>query len=419
MSLLKKLIPQPLKNVYHRGVAFVTAASFGFPGRGLTIVGVTGTNGKTTTSEMIYQILLASGKKAALASTIKFALPSGEHINTSKFTTLSPLKLNRFLKEAHREGVTHVVLEVSSHALDQHRTLGIPIAVAALTNLTREHLDYHKSMENYCRAKARLFRKAKAAVINADSDHRDCFVRATHGTKLFYSTKDATADLVAKDIQLDFGKTEFRLGEERIELRLPGLFNVENALAALGAARLLGLDEAAAAKALGAISGIPGRMELVPNNRGLDLVIDYAVTPDAFRKLYASVLPLKIPGTMIIHVFGSCGDRDRGKRPILASIASEKADTVILTNEDPYTENPERILDEVEQGMTTKKDRDYFRIFDRRAAIHKALEMAERGDIVLFTGKGAETSIAYADHREPWNEHQAIEEELAQIGRAE
>jgi UDP-N-acetylmuramoyl-L-alanyl-D-glutamate--2,6-diaminopimelate ligase len=413
----KKLIPQDLKNLYHLARALLAACRFGFPGRRLVIIGVTGTNGKTTTSEMIYRILQRSGKKAALASTIKFALPEGERVNTSKFTTLSASGLNRFLREALGQGATHAVLEVSSHALDQHRLFGIPVEVAVVTNLSREHLDYHKSMERYCQAKRRLVTRAKQAVLNHDMEHKACFAQAAGGRALFYSTKDKTADIFASAIELDFGKTAFRVGENAFRLRLPGLFNIENALAALGVARTLGIDFSVAGAALEGITGVPGRLVVVENDRGLDLVIDYAVTSDAFHKLYASVLPLKIPGTKVIHVFGACGDRDRGKRPELARIAEASADIVILTNEDPYTEDPERILDEVEAGLSKKKGRDYFRIFDRRQAIRQALLLAERGDIVLFTGKGAETSIAYAKRREPWNERGVIEEELAKLPR--
>lgn len=413
---LKKIVPQSWKNAYHAARALLAAIVFGFPGKELTLIGITGTNGKTTTSEMVYRILAASGTKTALASTIRFAVPDGEGnrewTNTSKFTTVSAWQLQSFLRTAKRAGATHAVLEVSSHALDQHRLWGLTFAVAVGTNLTREHLDYHKTMEGYCAAKQKLFRKASAAVINKDAEHFQCFAEAAPARTLLYSTKDKSADLCATGIQLDFSGTEFRVGETFYRLRLPGIFNIENALAAIAVARLLNIPDAISASALSEIRGVPGRMELVENTRGVDIIIDYAVTPDAFTKLYESVLPLKIPGTKIIHVFGACGDRDRGKRPELARIASRNADIVILTNEDPYTEDPERIIDELEKGIESKPQQ-YFRIFDRRAAIEKALSLAERGDIVLVTGKGAETSMAFADHREPWKERQVIEELLS------
>jgi len=201
----------------------------------------------------------------------------------------------------------------------------------------------------------------------------------------------------------------------RFHLNIPGLFNIENALAALGVARLLEIDFAVAKEALESVTGVSGRMELVPNHMNADILIDYAVTPDAFEKLYASILPLKIPGSKIIHVFGACGERDRGKRPQMGEIASSYADIIILTNEDPFFENPEQIIDDIEKGVTKKKDKNYFRIFDRREAIRKALSLAEIGDIVLITGKGAEVTMALGAERVSWSERQVIEEELEKI----
>ncbi|MEK9173814.1 MAG: cyanophycin synthetase, partial [Patescibacteria group bacterium] len=230
-----------------------------------------------------------------------------------------------------------------------------------------------------------------------------------------YSTKNSNADLCAKGIRLNFNKTEFRVGDEEYTLRVPGIFNIENALAAIAVAKLLQVETGVTREALQELQGIPGRMECLESKDGVDIIIDYAVTPDAFTKLYDSVRPLKIPGTKIIHVFGACGERDRGKRPMLAAIASEYADTVILTNEDPYYEDGEQILNDIEAGLGKTRRYEYFRIYDRREAISKALQMAERGDIVLITGKGAETSMAIGSERTPWSEREVIQEVLAEI----
>lgn len=413
--LLSKITPQAVKNAYHLALAFLANAYFGFPGKKLKVIGVTGTNGKTTTTQFIARILEQAGKKAAVASTINFQIGEKKWVNASKFTTLSAWNLQKFLREAAEAGCEYAVIETSSHALDQNRVWGIPYALAVMTNVTREHLDYHKTMEAYRRAKRKLFLSAEQTVINLDMEDPEYFHIASKRPAIFYSIKDSSAHVFAEKIELDFKGTEFVVDSTHFHLQIPGLFNIENALAALGAARALGIDFAVAADALGSISGVPGRMELVPNTLGADIIIDYAVTPDAFQKLYASILPLKIPGTKIIHVFGACGERDRGKRPLLGEIASGSADIIILTNEDPYYEDPERIIDEVERGVTKKKDRDYFRIFDRREAIRKALSLAEIGDIVLITGKGAEVTLARGDERLPWNERAVIEEELAKI----
>lgn len=409
---LKNLVPQGMKNWYHLAQAVIACIVFGFPARRLTVIGVTGTNGKTTTTQLIARILEKSGKRVALASTINFQIGDKQWTNASKFTTLSSWRLQKFLREAVEAGCEYAVIETSSHALDQNRVWGIPYRIAVLTNVTREHLDYHKTMDEYRKAKCKLFEIAKEGVINLDMENPEYFCNLSGRQFLTYSTKDAQAHLFAKDIELDFKGTEFTVDEMRFRLSLPGLFNIENALAALGVARLLTIDFPTAKEALESVSGVPGRMELVPNDIDADILIDYAVTPDAFEKLYASILPLKIPGTKIIHVFGACGERDRGKRPMLGEIASGYADVIVLTNEDPYYEDPERIIDEVEKGITKKKDKDYFRIFDRRGAIRKALSLAELGDIVLITGKGAEETIAIGDKRLPWSERQVIEEEL-------
>jgi UDP-N-acetylmuramoyl-L-alanyl-D-glutamate--2,6-diaminopimelate ligase len=417
--LLKRLIsgvtPQFLKNQYHLGCAVLACILCGFPGKRLRVIGVTGTNGKTTTTQFVTRILTRAGKKVAMASTINFQIGDRAWVNASKFTTLSPWKLQRFLHDAVNEGCEYAVIETSSHALDQNRVWGILYEIAVMTNVTREHLDYHETMVQYREAKCRLFKRARQSVVNLDMEDPQFFCASEANKTITYSTKDPQAQLLATDISLDFKGTEFVVDETHVHLRIPGLFNIENALAALGVARLLNIDFSLASEALASVTGVSGRMELVPNHIDADILIDYAVTPDAFEKLYASILPLKIPGSQIIHVFGACGERDRGKRPIMGEIASSYADVIILTNEDPFYEDPEQIIDDIEKGVTKKKDKNYFRIFDRREAIRKALSLAEIGDIVLVTGKGAEVTMALGSQRIAWSERQVIEEELQKL----
>ncbi len=417
--MLSQLVPQTVKNWYHLANAILANIFFGFPSRKVTVIGITGTNGKTTTTQMIGAILRKAGKKVAVASTIDFWINEERFVNESKFTTSDSWQLQKFLSQASQAGCEIVVLETSSHALHQYRVWGVQYDIAVLTNVTREHLDYHKTLSRYRSAKKKLFRHVRKAVINADIKNVWEFVRAVEkneGEVLQYSTKDAQAELFAGAIQLDFHKTEFRLEEELYRLQIPGIFNIENALAAIGVARMLGIPYEITAPALAEIQGVPGRMEVVPNERKIDVIIDYAVTPDAFKKLYGSILPLKIPGTKIIHVFGACGERDRGKRPILGEIAAQRADIIILTNEDPYYENGESIINDIEKGVERfkKLGRDYFRIYDRRAAIRKAISFAEIGDIILVTGKGAETTMAIGKERISWSERKVIQEELQQ-----
>jgi UDP-N-acetylmuramoyl-L-alanyl-D-glutamate--2,6-diaminopimelate ligase len=413
---LSSLVSQKLKNVYHLANAVAANIWHGFPAKKLIVIGVTGTNGKTTTTQMIGALLRQADKKVAVASTIDFWINDVQMVNESKFTTSNPWQLQQFLRKAVAAGCEYLVLETSSHALDQNRVWGVPYRVAVMTNVTREHLDYHHTMAAYRLAKKRLFERTRDAVINADMLAPEEFAKAVRGQVLSYSTKDKSADIVAGGIQLDFGRTEFRVGEDLYHLYIPGVFNIENALAMIGVARLLEIPVSTQQAALASITGVPGRMQLVPNDKKVDIIIDYAVTPDAFEKLYASVLPLKIPGTKIVHVFGACGDRDQGKRPILGEIAAKDADVVILTNEDPYTEDGEKIIDMIEPGVDRfkTKDKNYFRIYDRRQAIAKALSIAEIGDIVLLTGKGAETAMAIGDKRIPWNERQTVLELLGE-----
>ncbi|PJA85129.1 MAG: hypothetical protein CO143_02925, partial [Candidatus Moranbacteria bacterium CG_4_9_14_3_um_filter_45_14] len=276
---LSKIIPQSLKNQYHLMQAVIACVCFGFPaydfahratskiGKKMQVIGVTGTNGKTTTTHLIARILERAGKKVAVASTINFQIGEKKWVNASKFTTLSSWELQKFLQEALRTGCEYAVIETSSHALDQHRVWGISYAIAVMTNVTREHLDYHKTMSTYRFAKGRLFRSAKQAVVNLDMEDPDYFcVRETKQT-LFYSTKDPNAHLFAEHIELDFKGTEFTVDEEHFHLHLPGLFNIENALASLGVARLLDIDFSLTGEALASVAGVPGRMELVPNEK--------------------------------------------------------------------------------------------------------------------------------------------------------
>lgn len=414
--LLSKLIPQSIKNsVYHRPLAVMANVAFGFPSRGMVIVGVTGTNGKTTTTKLIAAILSQSGKKTAYASTIEYGIGEKHWVNASKFTTSSAWQLQKFLSDAKKAGCTHVVLETSSHALDQGRVWGIRYNIAVMTNVTREHLDYHKTMEEYRAAKRRLFDGVETAIVNADMEKPEEYFIPKPGEIITYSTKDTAASVVATEIELDLSGSRFLALGTSFRIRLPGLFNIENALAALATGKALGIDTETMKEGLASISGVPGRMESVSNDRQIDILIDYAVTPDSFEKLYQVVRPMQIPGTKIIHVFGACGERDRGKRPLMGKIASENTDVVILTNEDPYHEDPERIIDEIAAGVERKNSERYFRIFDRREAIAKAITLAEAGDIVLVTGKGAEETMAIGSKRIPWKEREVIESILQQI----
>jgi UDP-N-acetylmuramoyl-L-alanyl-D-glutamate--2,6-diaminopimelate ligase len=424
---MKKLVPQSLKNIYHLAQAVLANVWFGFPSKKLKMIGVTGTNGKTTTTQMIAKILEEAEFKIAVASTINFKLAKKEWVNKSKFTTLSSWSLQKFLAQAVAAGCEYSVLEVSSHALDQNRLWGVDFSVAVLTNVTREHLDYHKTMEAYAKAKEELFamtakNKNGAAVVNLNSEFADNFLKYPVDEKYGYLLESQNYNakvktVIAKNIELGIQNTKYQILDTRYQLNLPGEFNVENALAATCVGLSQGVSLEKISEALGKIESVPGRMERIENNRGIEIIVDYAVTPDSLEKLYRYLGGIKKENSNIISVFGSCGERDRGKRPIMGEIVARQADFAIVTNEDPYGEDPVQIIKEVFGGVRKHKteNENAWRILDRREAIKKALQIAKSGDVVVVTGKGAEETMAVGDKRIPWNDPKVIREILREI----
>jgi UDP-N-acetylmuramoyl-L-alanyl-D-glutamate--2,6-diaminopimelate ligase len=433
---MKRIIPQPIKNIYHHFQAILANVFYGFPSRKMKVIGVTGTNGKTTTVQMIAKVLEEAGRNIAVASTINFKLGEKEWVNDTKFTTFSSFKLQEFLKKAAKAGCEYAIIEITSHALDQNRAWGISFDVAVVTNITREHLDYHKTMEKYQKAKRRLFemaaqKKDGVAVVNLNMEYAEEFSKYEMGEKYGYGienpnvkiqmTKQAQNQNVkiifAEEIESEINYSKFKIQNSKFFLNLPGEFNIENALAAtcVGLSQEISLEKIA--KALSEIKSVPGRMERIENNRGLEIIVDYAVTPDSMEKLYGHIDKFRKDNSKVIAVFGSCGERDRGKRPIMGEIVGQHADYCIVTNEDPYRENPEQIIIEVFSGVikNKKENENAWRILDRRKAIKKALQFAKPGDIVVVTGKGAEETMAVGEKRILWNDPKVIREILQEI----
>ena len=458
MDLIKKLFPQSVKNIYHLFQAILANLIYGFPSQKIKVIGVTGTNGKTTVCQMITKILEEAGYRVAMISTINFKLGKEEWVNKTKFTTLSSWFTQKFFQRAVRAGCQYLVLETSSHSLDQNRVWGIKYDTAVITNITREHLDYHETMERYHKAKLKLFKNVKIAVVNLDMGKPEEFLACNSKLKFGYSANNYESRIInqgvkvieAENIELGINYSSYKLKTTNYKLNLPGLFNVENALAAtcVGLSQDVSLE--AISKALEKIKFIPGRMEYVPNNLGLNIIIDYAVTPDSLEKLYNLIKTIRVnsleisANSRVISVFGACGERDRGKRPIMGEIVSRFADYIIITNEDPYNEDPEQIINEVAVGIPLchserseaelknlknrneipRQARDdifcftenvnFWKIMDRREAIKKALQLAKPGDYVIVTGKGAEETMAIGKKRIPWNDKKVILEELQQ-----
>lgn len=436
MHFIKQLFPQSLKNLYHLAQAILANVIYGFPSHKLEVIGVTGTDGKTTTVQMIAKIFEEANKKVAVASTINFRINGKEEKKVSHFTTESSFAVQKFARKAVSEGCEYLVLETSSHSLDQHRVWGINYTTAVITNVTREHLDYHKTMEKYRKDKSMLFRYLKnnfsfsifnnkifkkTSVVNLDMDRPLEYLKFKADKKFGYTTKIHNANtgyeiISAENIELGISDSKFEIRNSKFTLNLPGIFNVENALAATCVALGEGIDLETIKAALVKIEGVPGRLEAVENDLGTHVIIDYAVTPHALEKLYSFLQGIKKPNSKIIAVFGSCGDRDRGKRPVMGRIVSKYADQIILTNEEPYHEDPQKIVDEIAAGIEDKKEGEYFyKIIDRRSAIFKALSMAKSDDIVVITGMGAQESMIIGDKKIPWNDRKVIEALLREI----
>jgi UDP-N-acetylmuramoyl-L-alanyl-D-glutamate--2,6-diaminopimelate ligase len=421
---MQKIIPQKLKNFYHLAQAIGANVYYGFPAKKIKVIGVTGTNGKTTTCQMIAKILEESGKKVAMISTINFKLGKKEWVNKTKFTTVSALATQKFIAEAVREKCDYLILETSSHSLDQYRVWGIPYDIAVISNITREHLDYHKTIAEYRRAKLKLFKNIKTAVINLDMEQPEEFLNCGAENIFGYTTQDKKENLKiktlkAEKIKLKMDGSEFGIDTDNFKLNLLGLFNIENALAAICVGISEGIDFATIKSALEKITKIPGRMDAVENDLGIKIIIDYAVTPDSLEKLGALISEQKKAEQKLIWVLGACGERDQGKRPLMGEIVAKYADYILVTNEDPYSEDPQKIIDAVFSGVLKNKklveEKNCWRVFDRKAAIKKALKLATPGDIILVTGKGAEETMAIGEKRIDWNDKNVIEEELDKL----
>ena len=390
-------------------LALLSAAALGDPARSLRLVGVTGTNGKTTTTYLIDAALRAAGHAVGLIGTVQYRV-GGRLLEASR-TTPESSDLQALFRQMADEGCTDVVMEVSSHSLDLKRVHGCAFEVAVFTNLTRDHLDFHGDMERYFAAKRRLFdtylREGGHAVINADDDRAADLAAVSRGRVWTYGIQ-RKADVTASGITLSLRGTRFRArtpaGELAVETPLIGCFNVENFLAGLTAALALGLEPATALAGLVTMTGVPGRLERVSAGQDFAVIVDYAHTDDALKNLLETLRELK--PRRLITVFGCGGDRDRTKRPLMGAVASRLSDVVIVTSDNPRSEPPEAILEEIQRGMNGSRRAERHAIVDRREAISRALEMAGPGDAVVIAGKGHETYQVLRDRTVPFDDRQ-------------
>ncbi|MEK7151532.1 MAG: UDP-N-acetylmuramoyl-L-alanyl-D-glutamate--2,6-diaminopimelate ligase [Patescibacteria group bacterium] len=415
----RKIIPKKLFNaarpIYHWGLNMIGGVIFGFPSRSMKVIAITGTKGKSTTVYMISRIFEEQGLSVAAVGSLGFKIKGYEWPNTLKMTLPGRLKLHNFLYKAKKVDVQYAVLEATSEGIAQHRLAGVKIDCAVFTNLHREHLESHGSFENYMAAKQKLFLKtAGVHVLNIDDPYFEKFANFPARRKITYGKKWGMISPLRQPVS-------------NLELKLIGDFNEYNGLAALAVAEAYGLDLEKAVNSLNSIEFISGRMEILRSPKGFNVVIDYAHTPDSLELVYKTLKNNLKPNTYqlrqsfseasnlkprLICVLGAAGGgRDKWKRSEFGRIAAEYCDEIILTNEDPYDEDPVDILDQIEGGFikNQRSDIKFQKILDRKKAIETALTMAKEGDIVVITGKGSEISMAVAGGRKiPWSDREIV-----------
>lgn len=415
----RKILPagalHGVEHSYRRVRVKVLSARYGNPSKNLRVIAVTGTNGKTTTACYINEILKEAKFKTAMFTTALIEVAGQAQVNDLNATVASTGRMQQFFRDAKRANVDYVVLEITSHALDQHKLDGVPIEAAVMTNLTQDHLDYHNTMEAYAAAKGKLFTlRPRFIVLNRDDEWYDYFdqfvaeeqkmtygkhpeaeARITH-TKLYRKGTEA-------DVVLDH-QTHLELATA-----LPGEFNVHNMTAAVTLAYLLGVKLQDIQEGVANVEAVPGRFERAVEGLGYDVIVDYAHTPDALEKLLAAAR--NIAKGRVVLVFGACGDRDQSKRPVMGEIAAKGADRIFLTDEESYNEDPAQIRQMIYEGIERAGgDAKTTEIEDRREAIERALGCAKKGDMVLITGMGHEKFRIVKGEKLPWNDTEVVRE---------
>lgn len=408
-------IPYVLVESDRLALAQLACNFYGHPGRAMTVIGVTGTNGKTSSTLLLKQVLEKTrGAKVGLIGTM--ANMVGDEVLPTERTTPESLELQALFARMRDAGCTHVVMEVSSHAVTLERIGGIRFDVAAFTNLTEDHLDFHKTMDAYCEAKAELFRRCDRAVINADDSYFGRIEQAAQCPVLTTGMKEG-AELTASQVELHAEGVEFTAHlagtQARITLPIPGRFTVYNALTVLGIGAQLGISLAECNQALQFVQGVKGRVEVVPTpTTPYSVLIDYAHTPDGLENVLRSVQDF-CKGR-VIAVFGCGGDRDPMKRPIMGHIGVGLSDFAIITSDNPRTEEPMAIIRDILKGVK-QEDGEYIVIEDRRAAIRKAMDIAEKNDIIVLAGKGHETYQDIGGRKYHLDEREEVAAHLAEI----
>jgi len=417
----RKLLPSGLlkllESSYRKGRVRVVSTRYGKPAKHLRVIAITGTNGKTTTAVYVNEILKEAKFKTAMFTTALIEVAGKAKVNDLNATVASTARMQRFFREAKRAKVDYVILEVTSHALDQHKLDGVPIEAAIMTNLTQDHLDYHGTMERYAEAKARLFKlNPRFIILNRDDEWFDYFNQFEASEQKMTYGEHEEAEARISHIKLYRRGTEAEViidHQTHLELAtaLPGKFNVHNMTAATSLAYLLGVTLTDIQEGVANLETVPGRFERAVEGLEYDVIVDYAHTPDALEKLLAAARG--IAKNRVILVFGACGDRDKGKRPIMGEIAAHGADRIFLTDEESYNEDPETIRNMIREGIEKAGgSAKMTELADRREAIERALGSAQKGDMVLITGMGHEQYRIVNGERLPWNDTVVVKEIL-------
>ena len=430
LQALRRFVPEFLKNWYHFFLGLISAVFYGFPSRKLKVIGVTGTNGKTTTVELTEKIFEGAGYKIASVSSIKFKIGEKVKENLLRITMPGRFFLQRFLKRALNTGCKYVILEVTSEGIKQHRQRFIDFDVTAFINLTPEHIESHGSFKDYKKAKGRLFEQSKkVSVVNLDDPYANYFLKFPAAKKYGYKIESKTQNPKVKNLKIIEVKNckvahkgiSFNVEGIDFNLKLLGSFNIYNALAAISIAASQGIDLKTCKRALEKVEGMPGRMEIVID-KPFKVIVDYAFTPNALKQVYRTIRRDFSPKKMIC-VFGACGGgRDKWKRPVLGKIAARFCDEIILTNEDPFDEEPMGIIEQIASGVENisknQPKSTLYKIQDRREAINKALSFAKPEDIIVITGKGCEPSICLAGGKEiVWDDRKVVREEFKKVAK--
>ncbi len=435
-QIISKILSQEAKNKLHKIEADLAVARYGKPSKKIKVIGVTGTKGKTTVCNMIASMLDAAGIKNAMETTIntKFGDKVIPHKTKDKWVTTPPANvLQKFLKDAVSEECQYAIIETTSQAIDQNRVHGIEFDILIYTNLSHDHIDYHKTKENYLNAKLKVFQdNPKAAfVVNMDDANWNRFHSLKGREKFLYSCKN-TVDhgAVARKILTAADSSTFTAvhdsGQTTINLKFPGLFNIQNALATFCTGLALGIEPKYIKAGLENISGVPGRMESinVSPKQDFTVIVDYAHNPDSLKNVYETIRDgMEKSGGKMIAVLGATGRRDKTKRPIMGALAGGYADMVVFTDEDPYDEDPVQIMEEVAEGIFKggkkhqwRLNRNYWKVIDREQAIKKAIREARKNDVVIITGKGAEEVMAVGLHEfVPFSDRKIVKAELERL----